>query len=126
MKNIKNLLLLFIFGLFLSSFSPVLAADTDATLNGLKEAGGKVAAYKTQAADNTDAKTILLNRVGGLVGLVLSFVGIIFLMLIVWAGIQWMTAQGNSAQVDKAKDLSPAAKSVSGSEGVMNDAQLKK
>ena len=25
--------------------------------------------------------------------------------LIIWAGLQWMTAQGNSSQVDKAKDL---------------------
>jgi hypothetical protein len=105
MKKIKNFLLLVVFSLALATFSPVLAADTDATINGLNETAGKVAAYKDQAKDNTDAKTVILNRVGGLVGLVLSFVGIIFLLLIVWAGIQWMTAQGNSAQVDKAKDL---------------------
>ena len=48
---------------------------------------------------------MLLDRVGGLVGLILSFVGVIFLVLTVYAGIMWMTAQGNSAKVEKAKDL---------------------
>lgn len=98
-----------VFSLSLTAFCPVLAADTAATLDGLKETGGKVAAYKDQAQNSPNSavgiKNIVLEKMGGLVGLVLSFVGIIFLMLIVWAGIQWMTAQGNSSQVDKAKDL---------------------
>ena len=33
-----------------------------------------------------------------------SFVGLIFMGLILYAGIQWMTAQGNTSQVSKAKD----------------------
>jgi amino acid transporter len=33
-----------------------------------------------------------------------SFVGLIFMGLIIYAGIQWMTAQGNTSQVSKAKD----------------------
>jgi len=35
----------------------------------------------------------------------LSFVGVLFLILMIYAGLMWMTAQGNSQQVDKAKDL---------------------
>lgn len=100
MKIIKNLLLLVVFSLSLTAFVPALAGTT---LDGLNSAATQVPAYSTQT--KSDAKTMILNRVGGLVGLVLSFVGIIFLLLIVWAGIQWMTAQGNSGQVDKAKDL---------------------
>jgi len=45
------------------------------------------------------------NKVGSIVALILSFVGIIFLILTIYAGLMWMTAQGNNAQVEKAKDL---------------------
>lgn len=106
MKIIKSLLLLLIISLSFSTASLAFAAKSDATdtLNGLDAAAKPIPAYSSQVNDK-DAKTVILERVGGLVGLALSFVGIIFLLLIIWAGLQWMTAQGNAGQVDKAKDL---------------------
>jgi len=35
----------------------------------------------------------------------LSFLGIVFFLLIFYAGIRWMTAMGDSGKVDKAKDM---------------------
>ena len=35
----------------------------------------------------------------------LSFLGIVFFLLIFYAGIRWMTAMGASDKVDKAKDM---------------------
>jgi len=35
----------------------------------------------------------------------LSFLGVIFVVLIVYGGILWMTAMGNDQQVDKAKKI---------------------
>jgi hypothetical protein len=106
MKIIKSLLLLLIISLSISTASMVLAAAGDAsdTLTGLDSAAKNVGAYQSQI-NQTDARTVVLEKVGGFIGLALSFVGIIFLALIIWAGIQWMTAQGNSSQVEKAKDL---------------------
>ncbi len=43
--------------------------------------------------------------IGRVVGVVLSFVGVIFLLLIIYAGFTWMLARGNEADVKKAKDL---------------------
>ncbi len=43
--------------------------------------------------------------IGTLIGVVLSFVGVLFLVLMVYGGILWMTARGNEQQVEKAKDL---------------------
>ncbi len=43
--------------------------------------------------------------VGKVIGYVLSFVGVIFLILIIYAGFTWMLARGNEADVKKAKDL---------------------
>ncbi len=43
--------------------------------------------------------------IGTIVGTILSFVGVIFFLLILYAGILWMTAFGNDQKVDKAKDI---------------------
>jgi len=101
MKLIKYFLAIFVFSLSLATVSPVLAEDS--SLQGLNATANQVSAYKGQTG--TDARTTILDRVGGIVGLILSFIGIIFLVLTVYAGFLWMTAQGNSSQVEKAKDL---------------------
>jgi hypothetical protein len=43
--------------------------------------------------------------IGKIVALVLSFVGIIFFLLVLFAGLRWMTAFGNSEKVDQAKSI---------------------
>lgn len=42
---------------------------------------------------------------GQLLGAVLSLIGIIFLLLMVYGGILWMTAHGNSQQTDKSLSI---------------------
>lgn len=54
-----------------------------------------------KALSTTDPRV----RVGEIIGVVLSFIGVIFLLLMIYAGIMWMTAAGNDQQVAKAKDL---------------------
>jgi len=103
MKLIKYFLTILVFGLSLAIISPALAEADATSLEGLNATANQVSAYKGQTSDN--ARTTILDRVGGIVGLLLSFVGIIFLILTVYAGFLWMTAQGNSSQVEKAKDL---------------------
>lgn len=61
-------------------------------------------AFKSQA-QNTDYSNFIQSKVGQIVGLALSFVGVIFLILMIYAGVTWMTAQGNDQQVNKAKNL---------------------
>lgn len=104
MNLIKYFLAIFIFSLSLGITAPVLAADSS-TLDGLNATAGKIGAYSSQVTSSNDARTTVINKVGGVVGIILSFVGIIFLVLTIYAGIMWMTAQGDSGQVTKAKDL---------------------
>ncbi len=47
--------------------------------------------------------------VGKIIGVVLSFVGVIFLVLIIYSGLTWMLAQGNESTIDKAKQTIIAA-----------------
>jgi len=42
---------------------------------------------------------------GVILDVVLSFLGVIFLVLIVYSGILWMTASGNEQKAEKAKDI---------------------
>lgn len=43
--------------------------------------------------------------VGGLINILLSLLGIIFVVLLVYAGFLYTTAAGNDSQVTKAKDI---------------------
>ena len=47
----------------------------------------------------------LSSVIGSVIGGVLSFVGVIFLVLMIYGGLLWMTAAGNGQNVTKAKDI---------------------
>lgn len=46
---------------------------------------------------------------GQIIGIALSFLGVIFFILILYAGFRWMLAQGNESEVEKAKQIIIAA-----------------
>jgi hypothetical protein len=111
-KTLISLLLIIIAGIIIP-FSSTLArtVSTNDTLpldtSALEGMGAQEAAFREQAGYNTSA------TVGGIaariIQAVLSLLGIIFLVLMVYAGYLWMTAQGNESQVEKAKDIIKAA-----------------
>jgi hypothetical protein len=97
----KTVFAIFLFFLF---FSPSFAGATtvsDAQAN--LDVAAK-AAYGGEAYSKDITVTI-----GIIVGTALSFVGVLFFLLIVYAGIIWMTARGNDQDVTKAKDLMQSA-----------------
>lgn len=51
------------------------------------------------------AESELQNIVGIAIGAALTLVGLFFLILMVYAGFLWMTARGESDQVDKARKI---------------------
>lgn len=55
------------------------------------------------------AETNLPTIIGGVVGAALALVGVVFFLLILYAGFNWMMAQGKEEQVTKAKDTIFAA-----------------
>ena len=56
-------------------------------------------------SDSGDVQTV----VGKIINAALSMIGMIFLVLMVYAGYLWMTARGESDQVEKAKNIITAA-----------------
>lgn len=84
--------------------SPVYAAADDVCKGiencyGLHDAATS-AGFKTKTDSATPA--IILGRV---IQYLLSFIGIIFMLIIIYAGTYWMFAQGNQEKVDKAHKM---------------------
>ena len=109
----KKIIFISLFFVLMSVFSvsSIVNAQTqttagDPTLTGLDATAGQVDAFKSQTgADKNYDTGWLSSRVGDIISIILSFVGVVFFILIIYAGISWMTSQGNEQQITKAKGL---------------------
>lgn len=102
MKKIIFLLIFFV-ALFLGNFS--LASGSwglDDVVSGKESLKG---AFSVDEVNQYDSGTYLSTRIGLIIGAVLSFIAVIFMILVIYAGILWMTARGNEQQVERAKTL---------------------
>lgn len=80
--------------------SPLAAGAAVSNLtNQLQNVGGT--GYGTAGAAPTD----LLTLIGTIINVLLGFLGVIFLLLTIYAGFLWMTAQGNEEKVEKATGI---------------------
>jgi len=104
MTHLKKLSLLAIIVSFVFSLttfiSPVVADDGNFGLTETTAQGevGKALLKETPAV-----------MAGRIIGAVLSLVGVVFFLLVLYGGLRWMIAQGNEAEVDKAKQILVAA-----------------
>jgi hypothetical protein len=64
--------------------------------------GIKGASANTQLIQTTQT---IPEIIGSIIGIALSFVGIVFFLLILYAGFRWMTAFGNEEKVTNSKDI---------------------
>lgn len=62
-------------------------------------------ATQIQEGDAVEAGKQLPLVIGRIIRTILGLLGIIFVVLMVYAGFLWMTARGESEPVDKAKDI---------------------
>jgi cytochrome bd-type quinol oxidase subunit 2 len=93
----KKLLILVIFGaiFFTSSiFSAQAAYDFSKNTNTI----GTKLGYDAGSVNSPEY------YVGLILSIIFSVLGLVFLILTMYAGIKWMTAQGNNSQIESAKD----------------------
>ena len=108
--NLFYLLFIFLFGLLINLTTPFLnlaqaQAATDASY-GLNSTANQIDAFaKDRVKVDSAYTTFFQTKIGQVIGLVLSFIGVVFLILMIYAGIIWMTSQGNDQNITKAKDL---------------------
>jgi cbb3-type cytochrome oxidase subunit 3 len=75
-------------------------------LNETVNVGGLGQAFNVKGVDDASSSgNFISSRLGILIGAILSFIGVVFMVLIIYGGLMWMTARGNEQQVDKARDL---------------------
>lgn len=102
-KKIKKLLFVFSLFFFFNSFS-VNAYDFSQN-SGLNEAAEKTGHSGSKIFSGSDAGTSIETSVGEIIQAVISLIGVLFLVLLVYGGFLWMTARGNDQQVEKAKKI---------------------
>ena len=61
--------------------------------------------------DNTDLGTNVpvIETVASIINILLGFLGVIAIVIIIWAGFKWMTAAGNEEAISGAKKMMGAA-----------------
>lgn len=92
---------LFVFSLFAVIILPFHVAKA---AYGLEQTAG-AAGLGEGSRYPSDVPTLI----GNVIGTALSMIAVIFFLLMVYGGFLWMTAHGDSSQVDKAKDTIIAA-----------------
>jgi cytochrome bd-type quinol oxidase subunit 2 len=97
--NFKKITILLILSLFIIFPGVVLAQG----IRGSFGEGSPLETVRDRAGfeEGDDVGTLT----GRVINTALSLVGIIFLVLMVYAGYLWMTARGEEAQITKAKDI---------------------
>jgi len=87
--------------LFIFTLVPIVQAGlNDAFGNGsMQEMVGQRAGFETGGENNLE------NTISSVITLVLSFLGIIFIALLIYGGVNWMTAGGNESKIESSKKL---------------------
>ncbi|MEK7158873.1 MAG: pilin [Patescibacteria group bacterium] len=98
-RAIGILALLLVLSAYLIPANPVFA---DSALQNLGKAGAGMGATSDGAGGTpkADFPTII----GGVIKVLLGILGVIFLIIIVFAGVKWMTAHGEPKDIETAKD----------------------
>lgn len=94
--------------LFILIKDALAVSETSTAVSGLESTvaqGDLPSALSVATVNQYGGGQFLSTRLGQLIGGILSFVGVLLLILIIYAGFMWMTAAGNTQKVDKAKDL---------------------
>lgn len=86
-------------------FSPIAAFTATAAAPSPNPLGDLKNAAKAGGLIKGDKAPTLQATIGSIIGAVLAFVGVIFLILIIYGGITWMTAGGSEEKIKKAKGL---------------------
>jgi hypothetical protein len=92
------------FLLFVPLASPALA-DGPLDLNNQEGFGGKGGASISRVFGGQSAPTDIRIIVSNIIKVVLSLLGIIFVVLLIFGGFKWMTAAGNEDAISDAKKL---------------------
>lgn len=108
-KNLKFLITAVVMmGIF---FSPVmiLAQDENPKADSSDPFGFGAKLEKIAAPYSPQSDKPLEQRVGEIISIVLSLLGVVFMVFMIYAGFNWMTAGGDEEQITKSRNTIKAA-----------------
>ena len=76
---------------------------------GVQKATGGLEVTATQGYGTLPAETNLPTIIGKIVGAGLAFLGVVFFLLILYAGLGWILSMGNEEKITQSKDMIIAA-----------------
>jgi uncharacterized membrane protein YwzB len=91
-----------VFAIWIWTWPAAQAAPTPAPAATTKP---KLSELGTKMGYNTEGKPDPIKLAGDIIGTALTMIGIVFTVLMIYAGYLWMTAQGNEEQIGKAKKI---------------------
>ena len=97
-KKFKKSIIVFTFISLLIFPIVSFGADISAQLDRVMQKAG---AYDS----GIDGETSLVFAIARIINIILSLLGVIFLVLLIYGGFMWMTARGNESQVEAAKKI---------------------
>ncbi len=103
----KTIALAIVFIYFLAQFYPKLVFAFGLENTGLDTAAQKAFGDKIPLSEASQQG--FASFLGSTIGIALSFVGIIFFILMIYGGFRWMVSRGNEQEVAKAKEIIVAA-----------------
>jgi hypothetical protein len=83
---------------------PQLVLAANAALDKLNKVGAEKGPYQEFGTGQTSGSYRMAEIIGTSINAVLGLIGTIFLVLMIYAGYNWMTARGDEEKVTKAKD----------------------
>ena len=100
-KHINNIAIFL--AIFVLSFFQFPSSTKASSMTGLEQTAKK--GFGNNSLKINDVPT----GIGSILGVLLSFLGIIFFIIIVYAGFKWMMARDNASEVGKAKEMITSA-----------------
>lgn len=105
----KVIIFLFVIVFSLSIFNSVLAKSFQET-SGLMDTGKKTGHVYSAENGSIGALSVFQTNdltaiIGFIIKMLLSFIGVVFLLLMIYGGYIWMLARGNDQEVEKAKNI---------------------
>ncbi|PIR56025.1 MAG: hypothetical protein COU73_03030 [Parcubacteria group bacterium CG10_big_fil_rev_8_21_14_0_10_46_32] len=73
-------------------------------VNGINQLKNNLGAIGTGTGLGTQGDTNITQKIAAIVNIALSFLGMLAVIIIIYAGFKWMTAGGNDDQVKEARD----------------------
>lgn len=111
LKYLFSVMTIAVMAILFSNFFTILTNPGDFTPSDLlvKSASAEDYGLEETVGETSLPKKTVSGLTGRIIGAALSLVGVIFLALMIYGGILWMTAKGNEEQITKARNIIIAA-----------------